>query len=771
MTASQTGMSLFVRHYFFRCYATGLRLRTAVTVAVYRKALRLAAVERQTKTLGEITNLMSVDAQRLQGMCCVCACVCVPFWFWIRGAASHHTVFACYLLLVRADLTTYFHSVWSSPLQIALALFFLWKQLGPSSLGGVAVILIMIPVTKWVAQWMGSMQKRLMRAKDQRVELNGEVLAGMKVIKFQSWEEPFQERILALRETELRQLLRYLVGTSFSRMLWIFTPLAVALATFAAYVWSGHELDVASALTSLTLFDILRFPLFMLPQVINNTVEAMVSLRRVRSFLLCQEHEPVGPGSLPDIGVKMRNVSAVYEAAAAQRPAAEMMDATTKELADRQWEIRLLKSQLEEAERKIRELTAATEKDGSQGDTDLTRLNSLDVIDDVTAKSVLCLRSINFECKAGELVAVVGGVGCGKSSFINAILGELRQLTGRISVRGKLAYFSQIPFIMNATVRDNILFGHVNEPVDEQLYQRALKCCSLKHDLELLPHGDQTEIGEKGITLSGGQKARIALARAVYHRADVSLVDDALSAVDAHVATELFEQALLGELLSSDSRGSRKRSVVLVTNAIQYLNHPRVDRIVVLREGRVVEEGTYAQLAGRKDSVFARFLSVHNETGVSGTLTEGCETPRDPSEGADDSAEFSAVPPSSAPASEQKPTKRLMTEELREKGHVGTDVYFTWFKAAGGAVIVPLATIAVFALGEGVQVLSNWWLTYWSEHGDTMSQRELLTVYAVINLSAAVVGLIRMLLLAFFGLRASRHVCICIVAVGVDVVV
>lgn len=147
-----------------------------------------------------------------------------------------------------------------------LAIVFLWQQLGPSCLAGVFVIIVTIPVTKYVAGWMGGMQKKLMKARDERVELNSEMLGAMKVIKFQAWEEPFMERILALRGKELRHLLRYLVGSAFSRALWMFTPLAVAVSTFAAYVLSGHELDVASALTALSLFSILRFPLFMLPQ-------------------------------------------------------------------------------------------------------------------------------------------------------------------------------------------------------------------------------------------------------------------------------------------------------------------------------------------------------------------------------------------------------------------------------------------------------------------------------------------------------------------------
>lgn len=230
VTISQLAMSLCLRHYFFKCYATGLRIRTAVVTVVYRKALLLSASERQQRTLGEITNLMSIDSQRLQ------------------------------------DLTNYLHAIWYSPLQIGLALYFLWGQLGPSSLGGVLVIMIMIPVTKWVSKWMAGMQRSLMKARDRRTELNSEVLAGMKVIKFQAWEESFERRILGLRQEELGQLFHYYVGSAFSRLLWVTTPLMVSLATFAVYVWTGHRLDVASALTALSLFDILRFPLTMFPR-------------------------------------------------------------------------------------------------------------------------------------------------------------------------------------------------------------------------------------------------------------------------------------------------------------------------------------------------------------------------------------------------------------------------------------------------------------------------------------------------------------------------
>lgn len=336
-----------------------------------------------------------------------------------------------------------------------------------------------------------------------------EVLSSMKVVKLQAWEESFIERIMALREQELHHLLNYIIAQALSFMLWSAVPLAVAVATFGAYVASGNNLDVATALTSLALFDILRFPLFMLPQIINNMVEAGVSLGRVRSFLLGEDHQSVGPGDLSEMGILMLNLSAAYESLKPNSSDENQSDPLLKELEEKKWELTLLQSQLDEAENRIKELLSSPNlgktASGQGGGDDDDAINC-------TSASMLCLKRVDFECKPGQLIAVVGGVGCGKSSLLNGMLGELRYLYGTNSVNAdRLAYFSQTPFILNATVRDNILFGHVNEPVDEERYQRALQSCALSRDLKILPAGDLTEIGEKGITLSGGQKARVAL--------------------------------------------------------------------------------------------------------------------------------------------------------------------------------------------------------------------------------------------------------------------
>ncbi|CAB9522599.1 Multiple drug resistance-associated protein-like transporter 1 [Seminavis robusta] len=762
VTVSQLAMSFCLRHYFFSCYMVGLKLRTAVVVAVYEKALVLAAGERQTRTVGEITNLMSIDAKRLQ------------------------------------DLTSYLHAIWYTVFQITLALFFLFQQLGASCLGGVVVMIIMMPVTKTVAQWMGRRQKRVMKAKDERVEINSEVMSNIKVIKLQAWEESFQNKILRFRATEMSELWTYYVGSAASAMLWNSTPVAVAVATFAAYVLSGNELEVASALTALALFDILRFPLFMLPQIVNRIVEAGVSMARIRSFLLCKEHEPIPPGLLQQNGVDLSYLSAAYET---RKPRLQGVDPDpkTKELLEAQWDVALLKSQLEDAEQKIRDLVKSAERQKRQstGHESLSKpedwedlhggggVETMEPVAEDTAASdigtaedgkdpergvsssanLLCLRRVNFQCNEGELIAVVGFVGSGKSTLINTILGEVRVLAGTSAVRGSLSYFSQSPFILNATIRDNILFGHVNDDnIDEERYQRALECCALAHDLKMLSHGDMTEIGERGVTLSGGQKARVALARAVYHNADVSLIDDALSAVDAHVAKHLFHECIAGELLNSKADSGKKRSVILVTNALQYLSHPRVNKIVVINDGRIAEQGTHKELASAPDSLFARFLAVIEETGIKGgdDAEEDSVEDEEEAEEVDKSERRSSISKKrrasitdSTRADKEKKTQ-LMTEEARSTGHVGLPVYLAWAKAAGG-YWVPFAIVLIFGSVEGMNVLSKWWLTYWSSHASGGSQMGFLEIYALINLGFVISTFFAMVLLVTIGMRASQN--------------
>lgn len=779
VTLSQLGMSFCLRHYFYRCYITGLQFRTAIVISVYRKALFLSAAERQIRSMGEITNLISVDAQRLQ------------------------------------DLTTYLHAIWYSFLQISLSIYFLWQQLGPSCLAGVVIILIMMPVTKTVAGYMGRMQKKLMEAKDSRIEANNEVLQSMKVIKLQAWEQSFQDRIETLRAKEMKQLLHYILFNSFSIMLWTAVPLLVALATFAAYVISGNKLEVANALTSLALFEILRFPLFMLPNVINRLVEASISMNRVRSFLLSDEYVPLTKGNIEDIGINIEKASFVYES---KRYTLDQVDRSKiseeeKKLLDSQWQVQLLKSQLADTESHVRELLLKSNTPkylyGVVPEKVEKEPSPLPLETRNESPNLLSLRRVNFECKRGEFVVVVGPVGSGKSTFINSVLGEINALSGSVSVKGRLAYFAQSPFIMNETVKGNIVFGHRNEPFDAAKYQRAIETCALTHDLNILPDGDMCEIGEKGITLSGGQKARVAMARTVYHDAEIYLLDDPLAAVDAHVGKHMFQKCILEELLlKGNANGSNekdKNTVILVTNALQYLNHPLVDKILVLKDGLIQESGKYGELIKDPNSLFSSYLAsfqeslIENGGGnnndaesdeeeaeeakrniISATKTSNSSlsalgdstdvpevsrvlAPRRASSSLKEIHENSATPKKdkeseSVPKQSSKASGTLMTDEFAERatGDVSLEVYLSWARAAGGAW-VGVAIIVFYLVVEGINVLSKWWLTYWGQNADHGGQFFFLGVYALIIMIGVLAQFGRVTFVMICGLRASKE--------------
>ncbi|XP_011636993.1 multidrug resistance-associated protein 1 isoform X2 [Pogonomyrmex barbatus] len=504
--------TLVLSQYFHRMFLVGLRIRTALIAAIYRKALRMSNSARKESTLGEIVNLMSVDAQRFM------------------------------------DLTAYINMIWSAPLQIVLALYFLWEVLGPAVLAGLAVMIILIPVNGLIANKVKTLQIKQMKSKDERVKLMNEVLNGIKVLKLYAWEPSFEQQILKIRVKEIQVLKEaaYLnAGTSF---IWSCAPFLVSLVSFTTYVLIDEKnvLDSTTAFVSLSLFNILRFPLSMLPMMIGNIVQAYVSVKRINKFMNMEELNP-------------NNVQ--HDPSDAH--------ALTIENGSFCWDN-------EDIERPI-------------------------------------LRNINFHVEQGQLIAIVGTVGSGKSSLLSALLGEMDKLNGRVNTKGSIAYVSQQPWIQNATLQDNILFG---KALNKSIYNRVIEACALSPDLKMLPAGDQTEIGEKGINLSGGQKQRVALARGVYNDSENYFLDDPLSAVDSHVGKHIFEKVIGPNGLL------KKKTRVLVTHGITYL--PEVDNIIVLKDGEITESGTYKQLLEKKGA-FADFLVQHLQEVGNLHVDEGSE--------------------------------------------------------------------------------------------------------------------------------------------------
>ncbi|CAL1682835.1 unnamed protein product [Lasius platythorax] len=676
--------TLILSQYFHRMFLVGLRIRTALIAAIYRKALRLSNSARKESTLGEIVNLMSVDAQRFM------------------------------------DLTAYINMIWSAPLQIALALYFLWDILGPAVLAGLAVMIILIPVNGLIANKVKTLQIRQMKSKDERVKLMNEVLNGIKVLKLYAWEPSFEQQILKIRVKEIQVLKEaaYLnAGTSF---IWSCAPFLVSLVSFTTYVLIDEKnvLNSTTAFVSLSLFNILRFPLSMLPMMIGNIVQAYVSVKRINKFMNLEEldsnnvqHDPSEAHALV-----IENGSFCWDNEHIERP---------------------------------------------------------------------ILQNINFHVEQGQLVAIVGTVGSGKSSLLSALLGEMEKLNGKVNTKGSIAYVSQQPWIQNATLQDNVLFG---KALNKSLYNRVIEACALSPDLKMLPAGDQTEIGEKGINLSGGQKQRVALARAVYNDSENYFLDDPLSAVDSHVGKHIFENVVGPNGLL------KKKTRVLVTHGITYL--PEVDNIIVLKDGEITESGTYKQLLEKKGA-FAEFLvhhlqEVHVDEGSEADLRE-IKQQLESTMGADElqqklirarsriseslsesgsmtdridrkslngslTRQYSTESQQSANYVHSNSTKekdapksnigeKLIEVEKAETGSVKWKVYSYYLKSIGW--FLAISTIVMNAVFQSFSIGSSVWLSVWSSDNQTIvngtvdtvdtAKRDMyLGVYGVLGLGQGV---------------------------------
>ncbi|XP_041117373.1 canalicular multispecific organic anion transporter 1 isoform X3 [Polyodon spathula] len=375
-----------------------------------------------------------------------------------------------------------------------------------------------------------------MKYKDKRMKFMNEILNGIKILKIYAWEPSFEAQILGIREKELKVMKSFSYLASISTFIFTCAPFLVSLASFAVFVSisSDNVLTAEKAFTSISLFNILRFPLAMLPMLISSMVQAAVSVKRLEKFL--------GGTDLDD--------SAIHHDPSFNT-AVSFCDASF-----------------------------AWDKNGEP-----------------------VLKNISLDIKPGSLIAVVGAVGSGKSSMVSSMLGEMENIRGHINIKGSVAYVPQQAWIQNATVRDNILFGSV---LEQEHYQRVLEACALLPDLALLPGGDQTEIGEKGINLSGGQKQRVSLARAAYNHADLYILDDPLSAVDAHVGKHLFEKVVGPHGLLKD------KTRILVTHGVSFL--PHVDEIVVLVNGELSEIGSYQSLQA-SGGAFSEFLSTYATEG------------------------------------------------------------------------------------------------------------------------------------------------------------
>ncbi|KAF7316261.1 Multidrug resistance-associated ABC transporter protein [Mycena indigotica] len=594
-----------------------------------------------------------------------------------------------------------------SPIEIVVGSIFLYKLLGISCLFGLAVTCLFLPMNHFAGKVVVNAQDNLMKARDERVALMNEILGAIRMLKFMAWERSFEARVLKIRAKELKyQKLNYTIEVLWNAI-WNGSPMLVTLVSFWHYAVVRKEVLTPSvAFTSIIIFNEMKFALNALPETLINMLQSLVSLRRIEKYLNTAEVTPVPPLSEQSSTIAFQSCTVTWPQ---DRNAAS---------------------------------ASATPSAAS------------------TPRHKFILVDLSLQFPPGQLSLVCGKLGSGKTLLLLALLGEADILSGQMLcprsppnalaefagktiskeqwiVSGMCAFVPQAAWLRNASIKENILF---NLPYDEERYHLTLEVCALVSDLEIIEDGDEAEIGERGVNLSGGQKARVSLARAVYSRASILLLDDVLSAVDAHTAQHLYNNCLRGELM-------KNRTVILVSHHVQ-LCAPGAAYIVALDNGRV-------QFKGDKDAF--------QSSGVMSSLVQSTTANEEDQTEAAIETSIEGKPETEATTStiqnainkkDAKAPRKLIEEEKRAVGRVARDVWATYIQACGasGYWAIFVLVFVVAALGP---VVENGWVSYWSRDDGSNSAVYYISIYAILSTLGLILTTVRWFVLYRGSIHAS----------------
>ncbi|XP_062338764.1 ATP-binding cassette sub-family C member 9 isoform X1 [Osmerus eperlanus] len=561
----------FLQASYYVTIETGINLRGALLAMIYNKILRLSTsnMSMGEMTLGQINNLVAIETNQLM-------------WF----------LFLC-------------PNLWAMPVQIVMGVILLHYLMGRSALVGALVIVLLAPVQYLIATKLADTQKSTLDHSTDRLKKTTEILKGIKLLKLYAWENIFCDSVEDTRDKELTSLKTFALYTSMSIFMNAAIPIAAVLATFVSHVLiDDHCPEPSKAFAALALFHILVTPLFLLSTVVRFAVKALVSVQKLGEFL---ESDEIGDDS-------WRNGDMPVSLETCKKPPGQTKAINRKQP---------LRYQLEGYDPPSRRTLRPHETE----DVAVKVNNGFFT----WGSNLSTLSDINIRIPTGQLTMMVGQVGCGKSSLLLAMLGEMQTISGKVfwsklpdcemlhegniswsegeepveDIRSKnrysVAYATQKSWLLNATVEDNITFG---SPFNKQRYKAVIDACSLQPDIDLLPFGDQTEIGERGINLSGGQRQRICVARALYQNTNLVFLDDPFSALDIHLSDHLMQEGIL-KFLQDD-----KRTVVLVTHKLQYLIH--ADWIIAMKDGSVLREGTLKDIQTHDVQLYEHWKTLMN---------------------------------------------------------------------------------------------------------------------------------------------------------------
>ncbi|XP_066994509.2 ATP-binding cassette sub-family C member 5 isoform X2 [Anabrus simplex] len=569
------------------------------------------------------------------------------------------------------DMAMFASMIVGGPLVTVFGVVYIYLLLGPWALFGMASFLLFYPSQYGISRLTSYLRAKTVVISDLRVKLMTEILICIKFIKMCAWERSLVKSIQDIRTQESNLLQKAAYCQSLSVSMASTVPVISAIITFLSHVGAGYNLTAAEAFPFIGILNGQMRSTFGSLQIATNLLyEALVSLKRVKSILMLEETPQyvTRPIDKTDAVHIVRGKFAWVEYPA--------NDVKQKKTGRKQ-----IKSYGKQNKRERMDPLIGCEN------------KLMEVLDD-----------INFNVPKGKLIGVCGHVGSGKTSLLLACLGQLKMMSGQVTRDGSCAYVSQEAWILNATLRENILFG---ESFNSKRYYEVVYCCSLTEDINMLPGGDQTEIGERGINLSGGQKQRVALARALYANRDIYFLDDPLSAVDANVGNHIFEKCILSAL--------RDKTVVLVTHQVQYLS--KCYAVYMLKDGRIIEHGSHEELMAKNDEYAIMIKTCQVDKNQNDDTSDEHEngpvqlSPVDFSEGSSVNLHTKREDKMEHTGAEQ-----LVAPETIVKGNITHQTYQNYISAAGGFFIA-MIVILTFLLNVGSTTFSSWWLASWLKAG------------------------------------------------------
>ena len=654
----------------------------------------------------------------------------------------------------------------SVPFLIIMYNYLLFKYMGISFVIGFIVMIIFLIINYYYRKQFSKYLKLYLKKSDQRMRVTTETFNNLKVIKLYGWDNFFLGKIQISRNEELDALnKRYYITTISQTLLWL-APIAMSVSSIGLYQYINKTFKVEDMFTCLAIFTSIQNPMRSLPTTFDIIMETIASMKRIEKFLKYPEiqNDKIirNDSNTKNKGIAIQIVNGNFKWGKIENNEIKKNEIFPQNLNTNDIKkpgltntyIQLTnipsnyqplpinntkeKKFYSELENNIKykdsktgeEYPRLSPKEDKRKlfsfDTgNKLNLSSIPLISSDTKKIINdeegFLNNINLTIREGEFICIIGEVGSGKSSLIQAILNNMiiqNNPNTKIIVNGKISYVGQEAWIQNNTVQNNILFY---QPYNVEKYQKILKLCELNQDLNSLSGGDLTEIGEKGVNLSGGQKARISLARAMYCDNDIYIMDDPISALDAHVGKNIMYNCIIGYL--------KGKTRILVTHALQYTSF--ADRIYYMKNGEIKWEGTYQELIQQK------FYSEFAEK-IKSKLSEEKDdneinTKVDKNKKINSNEEISL---------NKGKIQRITKDEGKEVGKINKKVFLSYFSYIGGMNFC-LALIFTLLSWQGLRIMSDLWLGYWSEHQGERSNTFFFIIYGITAMGGSLFNYLR----------------------------